>query len=237
MRKSLSFPIILCFCLSTFIAGAQNIVLNGIIRDSANQRPMAGVSVFLNGTSKGTVTRGDGTFSLSIPPGRYQLIASAIGYANYLEEISSHSLPTTLKITLHTSAEELASVTVEPYVKDGWKKYGRTFLQYFIGTTANAADCTIKNKEALRFHWYIKSNQLAVTAVDPLLIENKALGYELEYRLERFVCDYASVFLEIFSPFLCSPPRKLQPNRAVAAGTMSVTNTKVLLHEMQRERR
>jgi hypothetical protein len=52
-----------------------------------------------------------------------------------------------------------------------------------------------------------------------------------------FVCDYASVFLEIFSPFLCSPPRKLQPNRAVAAGTMSVTNTKVLLHEMQRERR
>src|SRR6201996_3166933 len=192
MKKSLSFPIILWFCLSTFIAGAQNSVLTGIIRDSANQRPMAGVSIFLNGTSKGTVTRSDGTFSLAIPPGRYQLIASAIGYANYLIEISSHSLPPTMKITLHTSAEELASVTVEPYVKDGWKKYGRTFLQYFIGTTANASDCTIKNKEALRFHWYLKSNQLAVTAVDPLLIENKALGYELEYRLERFVVDYAS---------------------------------------------
>jgi hypothetical protein len=192
IKKLLPVVITLCFCLSAFRAGAQNIVLNGIIKDSANGKPLAGVSVFLNGTSKGTVTKNDGSFALAVPPGRYQLIASTIGYATYLTEISSRSLPPELKIALHTSAEELASVTVEPYVKDGWKKYGRTFLQYFIGTTPNAEECTIKNKEALRFHFYLKSNQLAVTAVDPLLIENKALGYELEYRLERFVCDFAS---------------------------------------------
>jgi hypothetical protein len=192
MQKLLSFPIVLWCCLSTFMAGAQNNVLTGSIKDAANDKPLAGVSVFLNGTSKGTVTRSDGNFALTIPPGRYQVIVSAIGYATYLTEVSSRNLPPSLKITLHTAAEELASVTVEPYVKDGWKKYGKTFWQYFIGTTANAADCTIKNKEALRFHWYLKSNQLAVTAVEPLLIENKALGYDLEYRLERFVCDFAS---------------------------------------------
>ena len=192
MQKFLSFPILLWCCLSAFMAGAQNNVLTGIIKDAANDKPLAGVSVFLNGTSKGTVTRSDGSFALAIPPGRYQVIVSAIGYATYLTEVSSRSLPPTLKITLHTAAEELASVTVEPYVKDGWKKYGKTFLQYFIGTTPNAADVTIRNKEVLRFHWYLKSNQLAVTAVEPLVIENKALGYNLEYRLERFVCDFAS---------------------------------------------
>jgi CarboxypepD_reg-like domain len=192
MKKVLSFPITLWLCLFCLTAQAQNSVLNGIIRDSASGKPLAGVSVFLNGTSKGTVTRADGTFSLAIPPGRYELIASAIGYATYLEQFSSHNLPVMLKIALHNAAEELAEVTVEPYVKDGWKKYGKTFLQYFIGTTENASDCTIKNKEALRFHWYLKSNQLAVTAVDPLIIENKALGYDLEYRLERFVVDYSS---------------------------------------------
>jgi len=191
MRKKL-LPLLTILCLSCILARAQNSVLSGIIKDSANGKPLGGVSVFLNGTSKGTVTRNDGTFTLSIPPGRYQLIASAIGYANNLIEISSRSLPTMLKITLHTAADELASVTVEPYVKDGWKRYGKIFWQYFIGTTPNASECTIRNKEALRFHFYLKSNQLAVTAVDPLLIENKALGYELEYRLERFVCDFAS---------------------------------------------
>jgi hypothetical protein len=174
------------------MAGAQNSILTGIITDSANGKPLAGVSVFLNGTTKGTVTRADGTFGLVIPPGRYELIVSAIGYANHLTQISSHDLPPSLKIALHTQADELAAITVEPYLKDGWKRYGRTFWQYFIGATKNADDCTIKNKEVLRFHFYIKSNQLSVTAVEPLLIENKALGYELEYRLERFVCDFAT---------------------------------------------
>jgi hypothetical protein len=172
---------------------AQNAILTGIITDSANGKPMAGVSIFLNGTSRGTVSRSDGTFVLQgFPQGRYQLIISAIGYANYITEINSHNLPPSLKIALHTAADELAAITVEPYLKDGWSKYGATFLQYFIGTTKNASYCKIKNKNVLRFHFYLKSNKLSVTAVEPLLIENKALGYELEYRLERFVCDFAS---------------------------------------------
>jgi hypothetical protein len=192
MKKVLFLPITVWFCLSCLMAGAQTNVLTGTIRDSANGKPLAGVSVFLNGTSKGTVTRTDGSFALAIPPGRYELIVSAIGYANFVTEISSRNLPPHLTITLHNQADELAAITVEPYLKDGWKKYGKTFWQYFIGTTKNADDCTIKNKDVLRFHFYIKSNQLTVTAVEPLLIENKALGYELEYRLERFVCDFSS---------------------------------------------
>ncbi|MDR3712851.1 MAG: carboxypeptidase-like regulatory domain-containing protein [Puia sp.] len=198
MKKVLSFPILLLVCLSAFTAGAQTNILTGIIKDSANGKPLAGVSVFLNGTSKGTVTRSDGTFVLQFPQGRYELIVSAIGYATYSTGVNSHNLPPSLNIILHTSADELAAITVEPFLKDGWKKYGRTFLQYFIGTTDNANHCTIKNKEVLRFHYYLKSRQLAVTATDPLLIENKALGYELEYRLERFVYDMESHIISYF---------------------------------------
>jgi hypothetical protein len=192
MKKVLSVLITLFFSLSCFIAGAQSNVLTGTIKDSANGKPLAGVSVFLNGTSKGTVSRNDGSFVLQgFPQGRYELIISAIGYQTYVTDVNSHNLSSSLKITLHTAADELASVTIEPYLKDGWSKYGKTFLQYFIGTTDNASSCTIKNKNVLRFHFYPKSNKLTVTAIEPLLIENKALGYELEYRLERFVCDFA----------------------------------------------
>lgn len=188
MKKVLFF--LISIALSGLTTRAQT-TLTGLITDSATGKPLPGVSVFLNGTTKGTVTHPNGTFTLPIPPGRYELIASAIGYGTKLTRVNSRDLPKTLHITLTTEAEELASITVEPYLKDGWKRYGRTFWQYFIGTTRNADECSIKNKDALRFHFYLKSNQLSVTAVEPLLIENKALGYQLEYRLERFVCDFA----------------------------------------------
>lgn len=198
MKKVLSFLLVAGFCLCCPEVKGQNNILTGVIKDSAGGKPLAGVSVFLNGTTKGTVTHADGSFSLSIPPGRYELIASAIGYGTKLISVNSRSLPSSLKITLSAAAEELASITVEPYLKDGWKKYGRTFWQYFIGTTKNSDECTIKNKEVLRFHWYLKSRQLSVTAVEPLIIENRALGYLLEYRLERFVVDYASNIVSYF---------------------------------------
>src|SRR5882757_10263079 len=174
-------------------AQSQSNVLSGSVRDSASGNPLAGVSVFLNSTSKGTVTRADGTFVLpGIPPGRYQMVISAIGYETIVLEISSRNLPPALKIALRVKAAELEAFTVEPYMKDGWQRFGKFFLDNFIGTTDNASSCSIKNRNVLRFHFYKKSNKMSVTATDPLIIENKALGYDLEYRLERFVVDYTS---------------------------------------------
>jgi hypothetical protein len=174
-------------------------VLSGKVTDSASGKPLAGVSVFLNSTSKGTITRADGSFLLpGIPGGRYELIVSAIGYETFVTGISSRSLPPPLKIALHTKASELAAFTVEPYLKDGWKKWGKFFLDNFIGTTDNASSTSIKNREVLRFHFYKKSNRMSVTAIEPLIIENKALGYNLEYRLEGFTCDFSTNIISYF---------------------------------------
>jgi hypothetical protein len=245
MKKVLSLPITLWLCLSCFMAGGQSILLTGTIKDSANGKPLAGASVFLNGTSKGTVSRNDGSFVLQgFPQGRYQLIISAIGYATYVMEINSHNLPSSLKISLHTAADELAAITVEPYLKDGWSRYGKTFLQYFIGTTENASSCTIKNKNVLRFHFYLKSNKLSVTAIEPLLIENKALGYELEYRLERFVCDFASHIVSYYGyPLFRDMPtdydvqkKKWETNRQLAyMGSMMHFMRSLYSHSVREE--
>jgi hypothetical protein len=173
--------------------------LSGSVRDSATGKPVPGVSVFLNSTSKGTVTHDDGNFTLTgIPPGRYQLIISAIGYATIAMEITTRRLPSPLKIILHNQASELAAVTVEPYLKNGWKKWGKLFWDNFIGTTDNASSCTIKNKDALRFRYYLKSRKLTVSAVEPLIITNKALGYDLEYRLESFTYDFESNIISYY---------------------------------------
>jgi hypothetical protein len=174
-------------------------VLSGSVTDSATGKPIAAVSVFLNGTSKGTSTHDDGTFLLTgIPAGGYQLIISAVGYATFQIVLNTSHLPSNLNLTLHSRASELAAVTVEPYVEDGWNKWGGTFWDYFIGTGDNASSCTIENKEVLRFHYYRKTKRLVVSATEPLIIVNNALGYTIEYRLGTFSYDFSNNQLHFY---------------------------------------
>lgn len=167
--------------------------------DSSTGKPIPAVSVFLNGTSKGTVTNDDGTFFLNgIPPGGYQLVISAIGYATFQTEINTRLLPPYLNVTLQTRAVELTAVIVEPGDKDGWRKWGKLFWNIFIGTTRNAFSCTIENKDVLRFHYIPKSRKFTVSAVEPLIIVNKALGYTIEFRLETFSYDLSRNAFEFY---------------------------------------
>jgi len=168
----------------------QPFTLSGSVRDSATGMPIPAVSVFLNGTSKGTTTHDDGTFLLTgIQPGGYQLVISAIGYTTFQTDINTRQLASILNVILQTRAVELAADTVEPGDINGWRKWGRLFWNIFIGTTHNASYCTIENKDVLRFHYNPKSRKVTVSAVEPLIIVNEALGYTIEYRLESFSYD------------------------------------------------
>src|SRR5580692_6381360 len=140
--------------------------MSGSVTESATGKPIAAASVFLNGTSKGTVTRDDGTFVLTgIRPGSYQLIISAIGYATFQTTIDTRALPSALNVTLQTRSTELSAVTVEPGNEIGWKKWGKIFWDTFIGTNGNASMCTIENKNALRFHFDGNERKLVVSAI------------------------------------------------------------------------
>jgi hypothetical protein len=72
-------------------------------------------------------------------------------------------------------------------VKDGWAKYGNFFIENFIGSTPNAANCKIENPEVLKFYYLKKSDKIRVLATEPLAISNKSLGYNLRYLLDSFV--------------------------------------------------
>jgi hypothetical protein len=151
---------------------------------------VAGVSVFLNNTSRGTATGTKGDFHLDIPQGTYELIFSAIGYATLVVQVNGSRLPPPLHLRMHLKATELAAVTVEPFDKHGWSKWGKYFTDNFIGTTENAADCKLKNHNVLRFYYSRRTNRLSVTATEPLQIENNALGYVLTFQLEGFKADF-----------------------------------------------
>jgi len=187
MKKSLVFLLL----LTAGIARGQTVVsLAGKVVDSTSNKPLSNCSVYLNNTSIGTITSEDGVFLLkNIPRGRADLVISAIGYATYVRHLRGDSLPKDLRVRLRQNAEELSSFVVESYLKDGWRQWGKFFLDNFIGTTENASSCTLVNRKALRFHYLKKSRRLTVSATEPLIIHNKALGYDLQYQLEHFSYD------------------------------------------------
>ena len=184
----------ICFSLFCFIANSQKI-LKGVVLDAEKNKPIPNASVFLNTTSFGTVTNGEGNFELSIPNGRFDLIVSSIGYETHNQTINTSSLSDFITIKLKIKSKMLETVVVEPYEKDGWEKWGKFFLENFIGTSANAQNCKIKNSNVIHFRNSKKNNELSAIADEPLIIENKALGYNLKYQLENFTYNFKTHYL------------------------------------------
>ena len=194
-----SFLLVLCI---TSLAQSSNSI-KGKITNRADGTAVSNCSIFINNTSKGTVTNAAGDFELmNVPAGKYQLIVSSIGYETFIYSFSSAQLPLNLKVSLTQKSTQLAAVVVEPALKNGWQIWGKTFIDNFIGTTPNAIDCTVKNTKALRFFFSKKKNKLTVHSDEPLIIQNKALGYVVKYQLEEFYCDFSThVTLYLGYPF------------------------------------
>ena len=58
---------------------AQNRTVTGVVQD-ANGAPLIGAGVVVSGTTQGTVTNPDGSFSLQVPSGAVVLEVSSLGY-------------------------------------------------------------------------------------------------------------------------------------------------------------
>lgn len=171
-------------------------VIKGVVVQDKTNEPIAGASVFVTNSSRGTMSQADGSFELlDVPPGRHQLIISYIGYSTMVIPYTSEDLPMQLEVRMKRKPVELDPVTIEPDEANGWEKWGQFFIENFIGTSTNAADCKLKNPQALRFRFSRKKNTLTVVADEPLIIENRALGYELQYQLEEFTFDFQTRYL------------------------------------------
>ena len=79
MKKKLRFFSIMIFLTCHWIAFGQGKTITGKVTDDTNM-PLPGVSVVINGTTKGTITDMNGAYSLSVGEGQEVLIYSFIGF-------------------------------------------------------------------------------------------------------------------------------------------------------------
>jgi len=167
--------------------------IRGRVVNASGGEPIPGSSVFINNSSRGMVSDRQGEFELNdIPVGKHDLIVSSIGYETSVFSFDAGQLPLQLKIEMQVKVRELENVTVEPSVEEGWDKWGRLFTDNFVGNIPNGLHCKIKNQKAIRFRYYKKSNRVTAFADEPVILENKALGYKISYQLEDFEVNFKS---------------------------------------------
>jgi hypothetical protein len=183
-------PFFILSLFVSFISFSQKSI-KGQVVNAVSGEPLSGSSVFINGSSIGTVADNKGRFELNnIPPGRYELVVSLVGYETNVFGFTSEQLPLNLKIEMKVKVKELDNVTVEPSVEESWEKWGELFLENFIGRVPNAKECKILNTKSIGFRFYRRSNRVIAYSDEPLIIENMALGYKITYQLEQFEVDF-----------------------------------------------
>lgn len=92
IKKNLSLQLrnlgslFICFFL-TIQATAQTSIIRGSVKD-ANGLPMAGASVILDGTKRGTTSDASGNYELKVAPGNYTLVVSYVGVITQRKQIT-----------------------------------------------------------------------------------------------------------------------------------------------------
>ncbi|MBG9374899.1 SusC/RagA family TonB-linked outer membrane protein [Panacibacter sp. DH6] len=104
MKKLL---LLFAFIAATLVSTAQNVAVTGKVSNSAGSG-IEGINVLVKGSSKGTITKADGSFNLSAPSNG-TLVFSGVGYAQREIAIDGQS---TINVTLSESQNELNTVVV-----------------------------------------------------------------------------------------------------------------------------
>ncbi len=98
---------IICFFVSSFLTDAQDNRIQGRVVDAINGNPLAGVSVSLKNSNKGTATNAAGEFSVDAPKNS-KLVISYIGYDS--KEITASRNNITVELT--SAGQQLTDVVV-----------------------------------------------------------------------------------------------------------------------------
>lgn len=91
---------------------AQELSISGKVTDSESGEALPGVNVIVEGTSAGTTTDVDGTYTISVPGPDAQLTFSFIGYTNQTIQVGNQ---TVLNISLNPDIQALSEVVVIGY--------------------------------------------------------------------------------------------------------------------------
>ena len=183
------------FILYVLLIGAYPLyaqtTIKGKVVDKETNAPIDNVSVYISNSSNGTRSDADGNFTLMTrSQGQFELVFSIMGYTIKMVPVNTSQQAGFLNVALSSKSNDLPEVVLRTYIKDGWKVWGKQFLNQFIGSYPLSADCKILNPEVIHFQFKKLDSVLIAFANETILVENKKLGYVLHYDLSEFKYDF-----------------------------------------------
>lgn len=236
------FIFTILFLVSHYTCG--QLLIQGQVLNGANQEPLQFANVFLSGTTRGTRTDENGSFSLNdVPPGKFDLIVSFVGFMTLKTTIQTQSQQK-YRFILKPIDIQLNDVAIVARRKPNPDRSEQLdfFIDNFIGKTQNAKKCKLLNPEVLSFSR--KGDSLVAKANEALINENYALGYKLKIQLDAFTYNYALNRLSfeanpVFEPIKSRNLREAQrwyENRRIAYfGSVMHFGRSLYKHELAKE--
>jgi hypothetical protein len=185
------FLVVSSGALEGITAQTLRAIISGRVTDAATREALPNVNVFLAGTSLGAATDREGRFVITnVPLAAHELVVSMVGYKRQAIPLRIfESRVHTVDVRLQPMAIETPPVEVVAKDPTEWREQLERFTREFFGETRNAERCRIVNPEVLNFQ--VKGNVFQVAAPVSILVENRALGYRIEFFLEEFqIEDY-----------------------------------------------
>ncbi|AKD02540.1 SusC/RagA family TonB-linked outer membrane protein [Pontibacter korlensis] len=108
MKKILFLSLLLVTAL-LHQAMAQVRAITGKVTDATTSQPLPGVTVLVKGTTVGTATSADGSYTINVPEGNNTLVFSFIGYQTVERSIGSGN---TVNVGLPVNTQQLSEVVV-----------------------------------------------------------------------------------------------------------------------------
>ncbi len=176
----------LLWILTSFTCFSQQFTLSGTVKDGRGEA-LPGAGIYVSGYQIATVSDNNGKFSLKLKPGNYDLLVQLIGFTALNKNIVIADKSISINLILRESITQLAEVTIKP--DPNREHYINMFKDFFIGTTPNARQCKLVNPNVLLVDYDKDESLLTVKTNQFLIIENKALGYNIKYLLNLFQFD------------------------------------------------
>lgn len=175
-------PVLLCLLFLPALAQSQT-TITGNVTDLETGEAIFGATIFLENTTRGTVSDPDGKYKIEGIFGEFPNLV--IQHINYHSKTISAKDRKVINFKLRPKIKQLETVEIEQNKDKKWKRQFSRFEKAFVGKTQNAESVEITNPWVMEFE-KTEGDGLAGKSLDLLQIENKATGYEVKFLLESF---------------------------------------------------
>jgi hypothetical protein len=159
--------------------------IKGTLHDKSDNQVISFASIYINGTSVGTNSKPNGYFELDISKySSLPITVSALGY--FTLTLTDYSVEKPMEIYLSPKTFELNEVVVAGKSSNERKANLKLFRNQFLGSGYNGQNCVIMNEDDIIFKRSASHDTLKAIASKPITIVNNALGYKIDYVLDKF---------------------------------------------------